>query len=152
RRSVSPPSRRKPWLCPWWRHGSAVSPRPSSMTEPVSWSPPRSGGDRAGGGAPDRERGPPQFAGSGGTPGRGAALRLAQERRRRRAAARRSPLRRAAGRGDMMHDPDVTIVVVPRERFSFARASLEALYRHTDPPFHLVYVDGGSPRRVRRYF
>ncbi len=46
---------------------------------------------------------------------------------------------------------EVTIAVVPRERFSYARASLEALYRCTDPPFRLVYVDGGSPSRVRRY-
>ena len=50
-----------------------------------------------------------------------------------------------------MGTPEVTIAVVPRERFSYARASLEALYRCTDPPFRLVYVDGGSPSRVRRY-
>ena len=50
-----------------------------------------------------------------------------------------------------MENPEVTIAVVPRERFSFARDSLEALYRYTDPPFRLVYVDGGSPSRVQRY-
>ena len=50
-----------------------------------------------------------------------------------------------------METPEVTIAVVPRERFSYARASLEALYRYTDPSFRLVYVDGGSPARVRRY-
>jgi len=50
-----------------------------------------------------------------------------------------------------MDNPDVTIAVVPRERFSYTRASLEALYRHTSSPFRLVYVDGGSPARVRRY-
>src|SRR5438128_685762 len=50
-----------------------------------------------------------------------------------------------------MESPEVTIAVVPRERFSYARASLEALYRYTDPPFRVVYVDGGSPSRVRRY-
>jgi GT2 family glycosyltransferase len=51
----------------------------------------------------------------------------------------------------MMENAEVTIAVVPRERFSFARASLEALYEHTEPPFRVVYVDGGSPSRVRRY-
>jgi len=50
-----------------------------------------------------------------------------------------------------MESGEVTIAVVPRERFSYARAALEALYRYTDPPFRLVYVDGGSPSRVRRY-
>ena len=44
-----------------------------------------------------------------------------------------------------------TIVVVPRERFSHARASLESLYEHTAYPFQLVYVDGRSPRPVARY-
>jgi GT2 family glycosyltransferase len=51
----------------------------------------------------------------------------------------------------MMQEPWVTIVVTPRERFSLTRAALEALYLHTEPPFHLIYVDGGSPPRVRRY-
>ena len=50
-----------------------------------------------------------------------------------------------------MESPDVTIAVVPRERFSYARASLEALYRHTNSPFRLIYVDGGSPSKVQRY-
>lgn len=50
-----------------------------------------------------------------------------------------------------MGTPEVTIVVVPRERFSYTRASLEALYRCTEAPFRLIYVDGGSPSRVRRY-
>lgn len=45
----------------------------------------------------------------------------------------------------------VTIVVVPRERFSCARASLESIYEHTDIPFKLVYVDGNSPAKVRSY-
>ena len=43
-----------------------------------------------------------------------------------------------------------TIVVVPRERFSFAERSLASLLEHTAPPYELVYVDGRSPRRVRR--
>ncbi len=47
--------------------------------------------------------------------------------------------------------PEVTIVVVPRERFSCTRESLESLYEHTEFPFKLVYVDGGSPSHVQRY-
>lgn len=50
-----------------------------------------------------------------------------------------------------MADPQVTIVVVPRERFSCVRESLESIYEHTTIPFNLVYVDGNSPRQVRRY-
>ena len=50
-----------------------------------------------------------------------------------------------------MTDPQVTVVVVPRERFSYAERSLESIYEHTDFPFSLVYVDGGSPSPVRRY-
>lgn len=47
--------------------------------------------------------------------------------------------------------PCVTIVVVPRERFSCTRESLESIYEHTDTPFKLVYVDGNSPTKVKRY-
>ena len=50
-----------------------------------------------------------------------------------------------------MSEPSVTIVVVPRERFSLARRSLECLYAKTEIPFNLVYVDGRSPGRIRRY-
>lgn len=50
-----------------------------------------------------------------------------------------------------MADPDVTIIVSPRERFSFAEASLESVYTHTPEPFELIYVDVNSPARVRRY-
>jgi GT2 family glycosyltransferase len=45
----------------------------------------------------------------------------------------------------------VTIVVVPRERFSCTQASLESIYEYTDIPFQLVYVDGNSPAKVRSY-
>jgi GT2 family glycosyltransferase len=45
----------------------------------------------------------------------------------------------------------VTIVVVPRERFKYARECLVSLYAHTDVPFRLVWVDGGSPPRIRKY-
>jgi len=50
-----------------------------------------------------------------------------------------------------MTDAQVAIVVVPRERFSYAARSLESIYEHTDYPFSLVYVDGGSPAATRRY-
>jgi GT2 family glycosyltransferase len=50
-----------------------------------------------------------------------------------------------------MTAPLVTVVVVPRERFSCAQRSLESIYEHTKVPFHLVYVDGNSPKTVRRY-
>jgi GT2 family glycosyltransferase len=47
--------------------------------------------------------------------------------------------------------PEVTIVVVPRERFQFAQESLESLYAATDFPFDLIYVDNGSPAKLRQY-
>lgn len=50
-----------------------------------------------------------------------------------------------------MTEPKVTIVVVPRERFSYTRESLESIYEHTEFPFALVYVDGGSPPEIQRY-
>ncbi len=45
----------------------------------------------------------------------------------------------------------VTIAVVPHERFSLARRSLESILEHRDPNTELVYVDGGSPPLVRQY-
>ncbi len=50
-----------------------------------------------------------------------------------------------------MTEPIVTLVVVPRERFSCTQESLESIYEHTEFPFKLIYVDGNSPRKVRRY-
>lgn len=50
-----------------------------------------------------------------------------------------------------MTDPQVTVVVSPRERFSFARESLESIYEHKEFPFKLVYVDGNSPPQVCCY-
>ncbi|AKG20912.1 glycosyltransferase family 2 protein [Calothrix sp. 336/3] len=47
--------------------------------------------------------------------------------------------------------PSVTIIVVPRERFSHTRESLESIYQYTDYPFQLIYIDGGSPREIRDY-
>jgi len=45
--------------------------------------------------------------------------------------------------------PQVTVVVVPRERFSVSVRSLTRLMGCTGTPFELVYVDGGSPAYVR---
>ncbi|NJK61925.1 MAG: glycosyltransferase [Synechococcaceae cyanobacterium SM2_3_1] len=47
--------------------------------------------------------------------------------------------------------PQVTLVVVPRERFSLVQTSLESVYTHTQIPFDLIYIDGNSPPYVRRY-
>jgi GT2 family glycosyltransferase len=47
-------------------------------------------------------------------------------------------------------EPQVTIVVVPRERFSCTCESLESIYEYTDFPFKLVYVDGNSPKKIQR--
>ena len=47
--------------------------------------------------------------------------------------------------------PKVTLVVSPRERFSYTQQNLESLYENTRYPFSLVYVDGNSPAPVRRY-
>jgi len=49
----------------------------------------------------------------------------------------------------MTMKPKITIIVSPRERFSYAQQSLKSIYTHTTIPFHLVYVDGGSPPRLR---
>lgn len=49
-----------------------------------------------------------------------------------------------------MTEPEVTIVVVPRERFNMALPSLESVYAHTSTPFDLVYVDGNSPGPVQK--
>jgi hypothetical protein len=45
----------------------------------------------------------------------------------------------------------VTIAVVPRERFSLTKRSLENVLAHRGPASGLVYVDGGSPPLVRQY-
>jgi GT2 family glycosyltransferase len=46
---------------------------------------------------------------------------------------------------------DVTVAVVPRERFSETRRSLERLLEQTPASVPIVYVDGGSPRRIKHY-
>ena len=50
-----------------------------------------------------------------------------------------------------IEEPQITIVVVPRERFSYTQASLESMYKYTDVPFKLVYVDGNSPAKIKTY-
>ncbi len=45
----------------------------------------------------------------------------------------------------------VTIIVVPRERFSCTVQSLESLYENTRVPFKLIYVDGNSPPHIQKY-
>jgi GT2 family glycosyltransferase len=50
-----------------------------------------------------------------------------------------------------MTTPDITVVVSPRERFSYSRESLESIYQYTDTPFSLIYVDGGSPKPIQQY-
>ncbi|MBW4661786.1 MAG: glycosyltransferase [Drouetiella hepatica Uher 2000/2452] len=50
-----------------------------------------------------------------------------------------------------MYSPDVTIIVVPRERFQFAQESLESLYQNTHHPFSLIYVDNNSPVDLQDY-
>ncbi|ASC72502.1 hypothetical protein XM38_034600 [Halomicronema hongdechloris C2206] len=47
--------------------------------------------------------------------------------------------------------PKVTLVVVPRERFSCTARSLESIFEHTKVPFKLIYVDGNSPTPIREY-
>ena len=44
---------------------------------------------------------------------------------------------------------DVTVVVVPRERFSMAQESLASIYEHSPGLTNLIYVDGASPGQVR---
>lgn len=41
-------------------------------------------------------------------------------------------------------------MVSPRERFDVAVASLDSIIEHTDVPYELVYVDGGSSKDVRQ--
>lgn len=47
--------------------------------------------------------------------------------------------------------PSITIVVTPRERFSYTQQSLENIYKYTHIPFELVYVDAGSPKHIQNY-
>ncbi|WNZ43794.1 glycosyltransferase [Leptolyngbya boryana CZ1] len=50
-----------------------------------------------------------------------------------------------------MTPPRVTLIVSPRERFSYTRQSLESILEQTTVPYSLIYVDGGSPKPVQQY-
>ena len=50
-----------------------------------------------------------------------------------------------------MPEPQVTKIVVPRERFSHTERTLEDIYEQTSVPFNLVYVSGKSPVHIQRY-
>jgi GT2 family glycosyltransferase len=49
-----------------------------------------------------------------------------------------------------MPAPRVAVAVLQRESFGHTKRSLENLYATAGEPFDLVYVDGGSPPRVRK--
>jgi len=49
-----------------------------------------------------------------------------------------------------MANPEVTIVVVPRERFSHSERSLANIYEQTTAPFKLIYVSGRAPEPIQR--
>jgi glycosyltransferase involved in cell wall biosynthesis len=44
-----------------------------------------------------------------------------------------------------------TVVVSPRERFSYTEQALESIYQNSNIPFDLIYIDGNSPRHIKRY-
>ena len=46
--------------------------------------------------------------------------------------------------------PKVTVVMIPRERFSCARESIDSLYDNTRLQFDLIYVDTNAPKRQSR--
>jgi GT2 family glycosyltransferase len=50
-----------------------------------------------------------------------------------------------------MTGSQVNIIVVPRECFCRAETSLQSIYENTQYPFSLIYVDGNSPRGIRRW-
>ena len=56
-----------------------------------------------------------------------------------------------ARENNVVPEPEVTVIVVPRERFGYCRTSLESLFAETNQPFRLIYVDGGSPEHVKNY-
>ncbi len=49
-----------------------------------------------------------------------------------------------------MSEPQVTIVIVPRERFSNSERTLANVYRETTFPFKLIYVSAGTPEPMFR--
>ncbi|MEM8809514.1 MAG: glycosyltransferase [Cyanobacteria bacterium P01_G01_bin.38] len=51
----------------------------------------------------------------------------------------------------IVNQAKVTLVVGPRERFSYTQECLESIYQDTDYPFDLVFVDVCSPKPIQRY-
>ena len=49
-----------------------------------------------------------------------------------------------------MSKPKVTIVIVPRERFSHSERTLDSVYQETTFPFKLIYVSAGTPDPMYR--
>ena len=47
--------------------------------------------------------------------------------------------------------PSITLIVAPRDRFSYVRPSLESIYKHTNIPFKLIYIDINGPRNLQHY-
>ena len=45
----------------------------------------------------------------------------------------------------------VVIIVIPRDRFSIFPRCLEALYAHTQMPFRLIVVAGGTDGTTKEY-
>ena len=58
---------------------------------------------------------------------------------------------RAVQFAGVMTEIRTTVVVAPREQFGWTRPALESIFAHTEVPYNIVYVDGGSPAPVRRY-
>ncbi|MEO1005165.1 MAG: glycosyltransferase [Cyanobacteria bacterium J06638_38] len=51
----------------------------------------------------------------------------------------------------LIEKPKVTLIVNPRERFSYAQRSLESIYADTEYPFDLIYVNVCSPKPIQQY-
>ncbi|MEB3295790.1 MAG: glycosyltransferase [Synechococcales bacterium] len=51
----------------------------------------------------------------------------------------------------LVGSPKVTVVVSPRERFSYSRESLDSIFENTKMSFSLIYVDGNSPQYIQTY-
>ena len=50
-----------------------------------------------------------------------------------------------------MKNKKVTLIIVPRERFSYTQKSLESIYQNTNAPFDLIYIDLNSPSKIEHY-
>jgi GT2 family glycosyltransferase len=50
-----------------------------------------------------------------------------------------------------MPETKVTLIIVPRERFSYTQKSLENIYQNTNLSFKLIYVDLNSSSQVKQY-